>query len=326
MPIYDGEVLERYVRDDLALIDEVQPDVVVGDFRLSLGVSARLRGRPYVTVTNAYWSPCSKLALPLPVLPFVRALGLPAARLFFRIAAPLALRYHARVLNGPRRRRGIPSLGPDLRRAYTDADFTLYADVPEIMPTAALPPTHQYLGPILWSPPVALPPWWTGLPADRPIVYVTLGSSGNGADLDAALRALGELDCTVIAAHAGAAPRFVPPNARLARYLPGELAASRARLVICNGGSPTTQQALAAGVPVLGIARNMDQFLNMDAVSRFGAGRTLRGDYADPRSIGQSARGLLSDAACAAAARKAAEALARYNAPERFRAFVESIR
>ena len=42
-PIYDLATLERYVQADLALIDDLKPDVVVGDFRLSLSVSARLR-------------------------------------------------------------------------------------------------------------------------------------------------------------------------------------------------------------------------------------------------------------------------------------------
>ena len=47
LPLYDTATLERYVADDLALIDAVKPDVVVGDFRLSLSVSARLGGVHY---------------------------------------------------------------------------------------------------------------------------------------------------------------------------------------------------------------------------------------------------------------------------------------
>jgi UDP:flavonoid glycosyltransferase YjiC (YdhE family) len=64
----------------------------------------------------------------------------------------------------------------------------------------------------------------------------------------------------------------------VADYLPGGDAASRAEIVICNGGSPTASQALAAGRPVLGLCSNLDQFLNMRAVHARGAGVALRAD------------------------------------------------
>ena len=44
-PVYDLATLERYVEDDLALLQAVSPAVVIGDFRISLAVSARLSGK-----------------------------------------------------------------------------------------------------------------------------------------------------------------------------------------------------------------------------------------------------------------------------------------
>jgi len=41
-PLYDVETLDRYVTDDLNLLERIRPDLVVGDFRLSLSISARL--------------------------------------------------------------------------------------------------------------------------------------------------------------------------------------------------------------------------------------------------------------------------------------------
>lgn len=80
-------------------------------------------------------------------------------------------------------------------------------------------------------------------------------------------------------------PLAPPSNARVAAYLPGDLVASRSCLVVCNGGSPTSNQALAAGVPVLGIASNMDQFLNMCSIVSACAGRMLRADRLTPNLI-----------------------------------------
>jgi UDP:flavonoid glycosyltransferase YjiC (YdhE family) len=77
-----------------------------------------------------------------------------------------------------------------------------------------------------------------------------------------------------------------PANARVVDFLPGTEAAKRAALVICNGGSPTTYQALAEGTPVLGlVSNNMDQHLNMAAVRRAGAGEILRARDADAPRI-----------------------------------------
>lgn len=151
-------------------------------------------------------------------------------------------------LNWLRRKHGLSSLGWDLCRIFTDGDYTLYADVPELVPTYNLPANHRYLGPVLWSPDVKPPTWWHSLPTDRPIIYATLGSSGGKNLLQVVLNALADLPVTVIAATAGRNHlKNVPANAFVADYLPGEAAAARSAVVLCNGGSPTTQQALAAG-------------------------------------------------------------------------------
>jgi UDP:flavonoid glycosyltransferase YjiC (YdhE family) len=277
-PVYDADTLRAYVRDDLALIEAVNPDLVVGDFRISLGASARVAGVPYFTIANAYWSPYSRLPFPLPEHPMTKVFGVGLAQALFDLARPAVFALHARPLNRVRREYGLPGLGQDVRKIYTDADETLYADIPEFVPTAPLPPRHHWLGPILWSPRVEPPDWWATLPEDRPIIYVALGSSGeNERALPVILRGLADLPVTVIAATAGRPLASAPPtNAFVADFLPGIEAAARAALVICNGGSLATQQALAAGAPVLGVVSNMDQHLNMLCLERAGAGARVR--------------------------------------------------
>jgi UDP:flavonoid glycosyltransferase YjiC (YdhE family) len=325
-PLYDLETLRGYVREDLQVLREVAPDVVVGDFRLSLSVSARVAGIPYLAITNAYWSPYARVPIPMPELPMTRRLGVPLARVLFGLARPIAFALHCVPMDRLRREHGLPRLGPDLRRVYTDADHTLYADVPELVPTDPLPDHHHFLGPIAWSPAVAGPPWWDDLPSDRPIVYLTLGSSGRADLLGVALEAMAELPVTVVAATAGrAAPARVPANAHLADYLPGAEAAARSRLVVCNGGSPTTHQALAAGVPVLGLAANMDQHLNMAGVCRSGAGELIRSEHARAEVIREAVARMLDAPAYASRAAELTRAFARYPAEQRFRSILESV-
>jgi UDP:flavonoid glycosyltransferase YjiC (YdhE family) len=65
-PIYGLADLTGYVAEDLALIEDFRPDLVVGDFRLSLAVSARLAGVGYVAIANGYWSPYARGPVPVP--------------------------------------------------------------------------------------------------------------------------------------------------------------------------------------------------------------------------------------------------------------------
>ncbi|MYM31645.1 glycosyl transferase family 1 [Duganella sp. CY15W] len=325
-PVYDRATLAQYVLDDVALLEAVRPDVVVGDFRLSLSVSARVARVPYVALINAYWSPYVKQHYHVPALPMTRVLPIALAERLFRGVRPLAFALHSRPLNQVRRAYRLPSLGYDLRRIYTDADHVLYPDLPEMFPPLDMPTTHSYLGPVIWSPPVALPAWWDTLPAGRRIVYVTLGSSGQAALLPTLLEALAPLPVTVLVATAGhAVPANVPSNARLAPYLPGMLAAQRASLVICNGGSPTSQQALVAGVPVLGIAGNLDQYLNMQGVLRMGAGILLRSDRVREKQLRAATLQLLEHAGPRAAAAGVSLQCLRYDAGVRLAQLLAAI-
>ena len=284
-PLYDLPTLESYVEEDLALIDRHEPDVIIGDFRLSLSVSARLRSIPYITICDAYWSPERPLHAPLPVLGFTPFTPLPLVRSLFRMVSPIAFRHHTVPMERLRANHGLPSLNSDLRRCYTDADLRLFANFPELFPEIQPSAAADFIGPIAWSPD---PDPELDLPGtDRPLAYVTMGSSGDPRVLTDLVPLLDETGWAVWIATAG---KFLPrqdfsPKVRFHDYLPGAQVCAQAQLVVCNGGSPTTNQALAAGVPVLGIARNMDQFLNMHAIEDYGAGITVRADRAGKRRL-----------------------------------------
>lgn len=325
-PLYSVETLTRYIEDDLALFDRVKPDLVVGDFRLSLAVSAPLRKIPYAAVVNAYWSPYADITYPIPDLPMSRILGIRLAQKLFDIVRPKAFALHARPLSRVRQRFGLPPLGPDLRNAYTWADYTLYADIPEVVPTRNLPAHHRYLGPVLWSTDISLPEWWGYLPKDKPLVFLTLGSSGQAELLPMALTALSHLAITVIVATAGKITLAdAPANAYITDYLPLNIVIRCSKVVISNGGSLTTYQALANGVPVIGLCSNMDQLLNMNAVQRLGAGITLRAASLSARDLLESVTAMLDNPSYAKGAHKVGQILAQFDVGRRFREFVAEI-
>ncbi|HRH82271.1 MAG TPA: glycosyltransferase [Thiobacillaceae bacterium] len=312
-PLYDYQTLCGYVREDLALLKSVQPDAVVGDHRLSLAISARVAGIPYLNITNAYWSPYAERATPLPELPMNRWLGIPLAQRIFDFVWPLAAAWHSLPLNRVRHDYRLPALGWDWLHAYTDGDRTLYADACELVPSQGLPSSHTYLGPIAWSPPVELPAWWTELSVERPLVYVTLGSSGRAGLLERVLEALAELPLNVVATTAGKGLVTAPPsNAHLLDYGPGDRIMERADLMICNGGSLTVYQALTAGKPLIGIAAHMDQHMSMRFVEKAGVGVTLRSDLIDGERLRAAVGRMLTDHGVRQRARDMAAAIADY--------------
>ena len=308
-PVYELATLERYVEDDLALLRAQSPAVVVGDFRISLAVSARLAGVPYINISNAYWSPYARPRWRAPTMPWSRFLPAAIDDGVFRAARPLAFRLHARPMQALARRHGVAPAGNELRHVYTEGDITLYADSPALVATFDLPSTHRYLGLVDWAPALPLPSWWDALPATPRPIYVTLGSSGDAAKLPRVLEGLARLGCPVVVATAGApVATALPAHVRVADYLPGDVVARQSGLVVCNGGSPTAHQALLAGVPVLGIPDNLDQVLNMGYLQQAGVGEWLAPRDLTPDRIERLARRMLADSALAQRARDLGEA------------------
>ena len=316
-PLYDAGTLEEYVEEDLRLLGEVSPDVVVGDFRLSLGVSARVSGIPYVCLAESCWSPYAKLKMPLAEHPAVKFVGPRAAQAIFKAIRTVAFAYHALPMNAVRRSHGLRALRLDLRRVFTDGDYALYIDVPELTPMYELPANHQYLGPVLWSPAVPLPPWWSELPRQLPLVFVALGSVTNPAILPVVLQALEPLPVTVVAETRGAPVRPLPKNAFVADFLPREIMIKEARLVVCSGSTSSSHQALAQGRPVLGIVSNMNQHLNMHAVAEAGAGRLVRAGSVERGALGDLVLSFLARPSYTEAAQGLARTLERYDAVAR---------
>lgn len=314
--LYDDATLARYLEDDLRLIDAVKPDLIVGDLRWSLAVSGPKSGVKILSLANAWWSPfAEREGFPLPEHPIVRLLGVELARRHFPKALPAVFRHFARPLNELRERHGLAPLG-SLPEVLTWGDLTLYADPPGFFRMRALPASHRFLGPLHWAPdlPFVLPQ------GARPLVYLTLGSSGNLRALPVVLEALSTLPVDVLLATAGRpAPRPLPNNVRAVAFVRGDLASRRANVVICNGGGSTAYQALAEGTPVVGLPYNLDQYLAMGAIVEAGAGVLVRSGTATAKEIRAAVEEALQ---LKAAAQRAAAMMSALDAPREFRAVI----
>jgi UDP:flavonoid glycosyltransferase YjiC (YdhE family) len=323
--IYGEPQLLSYVEQDLALIAQVKPDLVVGDFRVSLAVSAPKSGVPLLNLTNAHWSDGSlNQHCPVPELPITKLFGVKFAQWLFDRVRPLVFHWQARPLNQLRKKFGLSTLR-GLRGIYTFGDFVAYLDLPSLEPMARLPPTHRFIGPVWWSPKPAPDPALTDFLQRKPLVYVTLGSSGAVDLLPKILDIVGAMPVFALVATAGRwDPASTASNIRTVDYADGDLVAQHASAMVCNGGNATLNQALAAGVPVLAIPNNLDQFLTMAGITHAGAGITLRGSEIADKLRG-SLDALLNEPGYARQARRLQQEIKTFNSAALFVEFVQDI-
>lgn len=326
-PVYTSAELGRYVADDLRLIAGIKPDAIVGDFRLSLAVSARKAGVPLLVVCNGHWSPfASHAPIAAPDLALGNLLGYRVFDPLFRVVWPLASRVHTIPANRVRKVYGMSGYRT-LSEMYCDGDYVMYADIPELTPLRQVPLNHAFIGPVVWNPEMPLPPWWQEIhAAEHPPVYVSLGSTGH-VDLLPQIVEICRRDrvCCIVTTAGRSDLQTSPPWTYVHPYLPGSSAAAISSMVICNGGSATAYQALAQGRPVLGICSNLDQVLTMQGIAKAGAGAFLRAGEANPERLRYTIQQLRQEKSFTTNAKRLQAGFRAFDPCQRFPALVQEI-
>ncbi len=277
--IYDLKTFEDHIAEDLTIIEKIKPDLVIGDYRLSLSVSCRRLGVKYISLADAYWSPESLYSFPLPEAPLVRLLGEKIASIVLKLFLPSILKFNFYKLAAELRKplRSVSLYFRDFRELLTDGDITLYVETADFVPLKKKKLTEMFIGPQVWSMPVNLPGWWNELNPNKKWVLLSLGSSGQADCLPLVCNALSMINVEVIVALAGKKIELPKSaNIHVTDFLPLNEVCKKVDLVICNGGSPVSHAALSNGVPVIGIVSNNDQLLNMNHIEKHNAGMTLR--------------------------------------------------
>ena len=330
--MYEKADLAKYVAEELRLYDAIRPDLVVSDLRWSTAISAPVFGVPCASLVNAYWSRrTTRKGFPVPdqhpiVQVVNRLLGAPMVEKYLLpIALPTMLRHFAAPVNKLRREHGLPEVG-DIIDVMTWGDRVLFPDDPLLTPLTDQAPHETFLGPVLWSPQIPLPAFWDELGRDRPMVYATLGSSGTARAVQPALEALGGMDVDVVLSTAArVTPKHLPRNVRVVEMIPGDLAARKAAVVVCNGGASTGYQALAEGTPIVGIPWNLDAYLAATAMRDAGVGVLLRASTATPAGIRAAVERVMREESFTQTAQRVAASFAGFDPHARFRAVIDGV-
>ncbi len=167
-----------------------------------------------------------------------------------------------------------------------------------------------------WEPPA----WWSELDGSRPVVVVTQGTLAN-RDLselvEPALTGLADLDVTVVAAlgrEVEALSIPIPANARVAAFIPFDALLPKADVFVTNGGFGGTQQAIAAGVPVVVAGVTEDKPATAARVAYREVGVNLETARPTPEAVAVAVESVLKDTGMRANAEKLAEVYAAHDA------------
>ena len=208
---WDYATLAAHVEADLEVFTQEKPDLVLGDFRLSLSTSCELAEIPLAVILNAAWTDYYSARVRAPEHLWVtRALGRRLTTRLFPWVKSAILRLDSRPFRRYRRERGLAP-----RHNIWDVwrgNLNLIVDTPDYGPTEELPDSFQYIGPIVWEPDIAPPPWLDRLDPDRPTVYFTMGSTGYPHFFELAVELFGDSEYQgVMAGTLSTGVRRVPP-------------------------------------------------------------------------------------------------------------------
>jgi UDP:flavonoid glycosyltransferase YjiC (YdhE family) len=316
---YSAESLRAYVHDDQEIFQEIRPDLIIGDYRLSICISAPLSGLPFASIFNAHWSPYYKQPAIVPDHLLTQWVSPRLLGLFFAVLRPAIFSWHAKPVNDVRRSFGMPPLPNDLKGVHTAGDLVLYPDVPEFVPITRGSDHHHFIGICPWSSPVPKPVWWSEvMNSPQPKIFVSLGTSGPMKILPAVLEAVSSLPVEVLLATSGRGVGPIPKNVHMAELLPYEETARHSALIVSHGGTGGLYPTLAAGAPMLAIPVNIDMHQSTYLLERSGAGIGVRVEYASPRRLRDALERLLREPSFREAAQKWATIIARYDTRKMF--------
>lgn len=322
---YTESILKAYVEEDLRIIKEIKPDLVIGDMRLSLKISAKLAHIPYLNITNSTWDSSAILPVLVPELPVVKFFGVKLSQLVYSYIKQDVLSKLAKPFNETAKKFGVAAFG-SYYDVLTSGDYTAYVDLKSLVKRSSYKPNKINVGALLYS--------MTANSAVNPVqkkkakqrVVISLGSSGPNKYLQKIVNTLAEQDIELVVATSGS--DITLPQGKdviAASYLPLDQVLADADLFIFNGGSGSGYLGLSHGVPLLCIPSNIDQHQFSHAVAEKGAAGVIRSDKLSMKKLKLMVNEMLNNLKIKSAARAIAIEMSEENPVKEIEKLIETI-
>lgn len=266
-------VINRMIEADLALYEGVRPDLVLTDGRFTASISTQIAGMKHGAIVNVSFT--EYRALPyIPFFEFIheRLVGRNTGvwNLLDLLNLRLEMFVFDNVMNIFNKLSGRYRLNKKVTatKCLTGADITLLTDVPEYFPTRNLPDNYHYIGPLTLKSNIAPPSWWPPKKGEKPLIYITMGTTGIGDFFHKVYELFERNGMTAVVTTGAQVPDMetVDEQIYVESFLDGDLVMEESDLVVCHGGNGTIYQALLHGKPIIGIPTIPDQGFNMRRV------------------------------------------------------------
>ena len=316
-PAYNAETIEKYVKSELDAIESFKPDLIIGDFRLSLAISSKIANVPYCNLSSIYWKKEEGKKYIVPELaPFTSFIPIRVAQAIFDRLSPKVFKEFCDPINIVAQKYNIPINFENIENLYLQGDYILYDDPLSYNHSKCPHRTEKHIGPINWSLRQPFPEWWPNISSDQPLILICIGSSGKPEIFTSVIKSLlGRKENCVVITAGNQLNIETTSNIFVTDFLPLKEALQNCTLFIGNGGI-SSYLALAAGVPALGIPHNMDQYLCSAHLEQTGAVRTLRSDRVNARAVTKNIDEMLADQSYRQEALRQKNAMAQINMKE----------
>lgn len=275
--LYPEADLNYYIESELALYQEIQPDLVLLDNRVTGRTSAEKAGIRTVAVLNVHMSNYRRIPFFSPAhLPGIAKM--PGVAVLEKLENAIEIDVYDRLvmrgLNNIRRKLGLKPL---YAYEHEEGELSLLADIPQFNPISRLPPNVRFIGPLTWHNTFPEPTCLQSLDASKPTVYLSLGSDS----LEELVGHLGDLakeGIQIVVATGGARIAediTVPAGVFLETYVNTDTLLPHCDLVCCHGGNGTLYQALFYGLPAVVVATHQEQAYGGKRIQQLGLGRTM---------------------------------------------------
>jgi len=282
---YSVQLLKNYVETDYELLSKYQPDIVFGDFRLSLQISSKLANVTYVNLSNIIWSPYANKSQVVPEAPATRllkSLGLTIGKKIL----PMIMKQILKTVNQFRESYGFESL-TSLEQFYSQGDYVAYLDSNKLLSTQVLPNNHLFLTPVIFESKQSSA--FQIKNNSKRKIFITPGSSGNNSVFKKIIKYLSQSNFEIYVAGVSKESAEInnkksgsnwplSNNIHYLGFVNLNSVLPLMDLVIANGGSPMSYLSIKNKKPFLNIPSNMDQHLNSQAFDQINVSRTIRSE------------------------------------------------
>ena len=326
-----AEELAARVPNEIAFFKEVNPAAVLTGWCLSVTISTRAAGIPFVNVLHStsvreYYEAGLQSWPDRSDFRCVRWLFLNdeermnrwVSRLVLKLVAP------ARAYNIVGPKYGLPKFKNFID--LIEGDHTLLADIPEWVGFREVRPSLHYIGPLPARIDRPIPDEVVSMPHDKSIVYFAMGSSGKPALVKKIIEGFEGKPYRVIAPVASLVEQLnvrIPPNVLVTGFVPAHKVNPLADISVIHGGQNTVMNACLSGTPIVGIGMHPEQQANLDACVRKGFAIRLSKKWATASDVLAAVDKLLQDKKAKTAVETFRGQLAEWNGPENAARFLK---